>query len=155
MIWDCYNNIPNCACEHGISYYSTLSLATGFFRFRSFLLNLVLFVSAVNCSWFLCMSAFQGWNARLKGWGWRMCSSLTVRSRLQWESSTWTRNLDWDSNLRLGLEYSTGTRIFNWDLNFLLGLASSTGTCIFNWDPHICRYDQNMFFYNCQIVCNY
>ena len=51
----------------------------------------------------------------------RICSSLTVCSQFQYESSTGTRYL----KLVLGLEFSTEE----------LGLE----TWIFNWDSHICR----------------
>ena len=60
----------------------------------------------VNCS--LCFYALVQFKVH---WSWRICSSLTVRSRLRHESSTWTPNLnlDWDSNLRL--RTWTGTHI--------------------------------------------
>ena len=44
-----------------MEYHIIVLIARDFaFRFRSYLLNLVLLVSAINCSWLLCMSAFQG-----------------------------------------------------------------------------------------------
>ena len=64
------------------------------FRFFSFLPSFV-----------VCVSLHESGSRWV--WGWRMCSSLTVRSHLWHESSTWTRNFE----LGLGLESSTGTHI--------------------------------------------
>ena len=115
---DCYNNIPNCDCEHGI-YYSTHSSWLCFSDFDCFywiwfflfqLLIAVGFFAWVRFKVSLGLENVQFCN----------CSNAI---------STW--NFDFDSELGLGLESSTGTRIFN-------------------WDPHICRYCQNTFFYNCR-----
>ena len=75
-----------------VEYIIVVTTCHSVFQILIVLLHLVLLVSAVNCSWFLCMSEVQGEFGVDESW-----SSVTVWSRLQYESSTWTRNLDGDS----------------------------------------------------------
>ena len=91
-VQDCYNNIPNCDFEHWIPYYSTHHSWLCFSDFDRF--------CWVNCC--LCFFAWVHFKVHLI---WRICSSLTVRSRLRYESLTWIQNFDWDSNLQLGPTY--------------------------------------------------
>ena len=100
MLWDWYTNIPDCDCEHGIWHYyiylSWLGVSDNYhfcwIWFFSFLL--------VNFS--LCFFSWVLYKVRLS---WRICSSLTIRLQLRYESSlvlrTWTGNLD----LQLGPTY--------------------------------------------------
>ena len=56
MLWDWYNNIPNCDCEHGISYCSTYYLHLCFSEINRFCMD---FVSSRFC-WVICsLSAYQ------------------------------------------------------------------------------------------------
>ena len=114
------------AAGHHILIYTYSLLMTLLFRFRSFLLNLFLLIFAVNCSWFLCMSAFQG------EFGVGECAVLYNCLIM-----TSTCIFDLASELESSLKSSTGTRIFNWDLCLQLELRSSTGTWIFNWDTDL------------------
>ena len=102
MLWDCYNNIPTCDCEHGI-YYTTYRSRLCFSDIDHFCMD---FVSARFC-WVLCSLSFFAWVQFKVSWGWRIYISLTVRSWFRHESSTWTRNLE----LGLGLKSLTGTHI--------------------------------------------
>ena len=71
------------------------------------------FSSSCLC-WVNCSLCFFAWVWFKLHWSWRICSSLTGRSRLRRESLTWTRNLE----LVLGL--------FDWEL----GLGTWTWTHI-------------------------
>ena len=92
---------------------SYLSFATRCFRYGSFLLNLVLLVSAELIS--VCVYLHDCGSR----WVWfENFSSLTVCSQFLYQSSTWI----WNFKLVLGLEFSTGN--MDWKL------WSSTGTHI-------------------------
>ena len=95
-----YNNIPNCDCEHGISYYITW---LDFDRFCW------IWLFSFNCRWFLCMSAFQD------EFGFEL-SQLHFKKLFSNYSIC-----DFDKDLQPGLGSSTGIWIFTWDSDLLLG----------------------------------
>ena len=103
MLWDWYNNVPNCDCEHGIWYYRTYHLRLGFSDIDRF--------CCIWCFLFLLLIAvgFLAW-VRFK-------VSLGLEnvpfSNCLIATSICIFNLD--SELGLGLKSSTGTLIFNWD----------------------------------------
>ena len=89
MLCHWYNNIPNCDCGHGISYYS---IHSSWLFFQISIISDEYGSSRANCS--LCFSACMRFKVR-----WRICCSLTVWSQLWYESSTGTRIFNWELGL--------------------------------------------------------
>ena len=99
ILQDCYNNIPDCDGEHGISYYSTYHFATLLSDTNRFCMDFI------------------------------VCVSLHVRFKVSWglenmqfsncSIATSTGIFDLNSELGLGLESSTGN--LDWHLHICRG----------------------------------
>ena len=74
MLLDLYNNIPNCDCEHGISYYSTYRSRLCFFTHRSFLRGFRFFLFLLSYLQFEFLSV----NVSLEFVGFRICRPLQL-----------------------------------------------------------------------------
>ena len=88
--------------------YHIIVLIAHYFVFQTSIVSAEFDFFSFLLSFSVCVSLHE--SGSMWVWGWRMCSSLIFRSRLQHKSSTWTQLGTW-----------TGTRIFDWDSHICRG----------------------------------